>query len=153
MAITLHRDIERREGWEMRLAHVIVGATHHAYKLGEHDCFRLALAAVEALTCVDLWPDWQGRYSTRLQSLRLLLDFAGPAPDDDHNPFSRAFTRLFGVETSGMAYARRGDIAEYIDADGQQHLGVVTGTRVAVLGEHRLLTVRLDECAHCWRIG
>lgn len=149
MPITLHAAIERREGWETRLAHVIVGATHHSYKLGEHDCFRLALAAVEALTHVDLWPDWQGRYATRLQSLRLLLDFAGPGG----NPFTRAFTRLFGVEPSPMSGARRGDIAEYTDAEGQQHLGVVAGSRVVVLGEHRLLNVSRADCTHCWRIG
>src|SRR5262245_28821615 len=49
---------ERLPGWEKRLHAVIAAAGDRAYKLGEHDCFRVACLDVEALTGVDLWAEW-----------------------------------------------------------------------------------------------
>jgi hypothetical protein len=135
----------RIDGWELRLVQVIEGARGRAYVLGEHDCFRLACSVVEALTGVDHWADWGGRYSTKREALVLLADYGGT--------FTDAFSRLFGVEPSPIAMAHRGDIAEYQDATGEKHLGVVIGAEVAVLGETGLLFVRRSACRHAWRIG
>ena len=137
--------VERIEGWEGRLARVIEAARHERYALGEHDCFRLACQAVHALTGVDHWAAWAGRYHTPREALRLLSENGGS--------FTGAFTQLFGVDPCMPHWSRRGDVLEYRDATGQQHLGVCVGARVAVLGEQGLMFMWLDDCAHCWRIG
>ena len=136
---------DRIEGWEGRLAAVIDAACCTPYVLGQHDCFRLACEAVNALTGVDHWPAWAGRYHTPREALRLLAENGGS--------FTAAFTQLFGVEPSAPNTAQRGDVLEYRDATGQQHLGVCVGAHVALLGEQGLAFQRLRDCAHVWRIG
>lgn len=136
---------ERLPGWESRLAAVLAAARAQPYVLGEHDCFRLACAAVEALTGVDHWPRWAGTYRTPRQALARIVAFGGD--------FQRAFSRLFGGGLQPMARARRGDIALYVDAGAQSHLGVVVGAQVVVLGEQGVLALKRGQCVGCWRIG
>jgi hypothetical protein len=137
--------MERLDGWEGRLAAVLKGARTRPYVLGTHDCFRVACAAVQALTGVDHWPDWAGRYSTRREALRLIAAYGGT--------FTGAYSRLFGSEPVAMSFAQRGDIAEYIDPTGEAHLGVMNGASVLVLGADGLFGVGLFDCRHAWRIG
>lgn len=150
--------VVRIQGWEGRLAGAIA-AGRRPYKLGEHDCFRFACAAVEALIGVDLWAPWAGRYRTKRQALRLLKQYAGEAalelgmPYGSANVFTLAFSRLFGAAPEAIARAQRGDVAEYVDGAGEQHLGIVNGARVVVLLESGLGDVPRSSCAHAWRIG
>jgi hypothetical protein len=137
--------LERREGWEGRLAAVLEDARGRSYVLGEHDCFRLACAAVEALTGVDLWAAWAGRYRTRREALALLASYGGT--------FTGAFSRLFGAAPEPIALARRGDIAEYQDPRGERHLGVVNGARVVLLLAAGVEGIPRSACRHAWRIG
>jgi hypothetical protein len=133
------------QGWELRLAAVIDEARWKPYQLGEHDCFRFACQAVEALTGVDLYAPWRGAYRTKRQALRLLARYGGG--------FTGSFTRLFGAPPISIGLARRGDIAEFVDAAGEQHLGVVNGALVVILREKGLDAIRRSNCAHAWRIG
>lgn len=135
--------MRRLQGWESRLAAVIEHARAAPYCLGTHDCFRVACQAVEALTGVDLWRAWAGRYATRQESIRLMAEYAGD--------FTACFTKLFEIAPAHVAQARRGDILEYVAGD--PHLGVCVGERVAVLGERGLAFVPLAACRHVWRIG
>ena len=132
-------------GWEARLATVLRQAARAPYVLGEHDCFRVACAAVEALTGVDHWEAWRGTYATRAQALRRIVEYH---PDG----FTAAFSRLFGGAPEPLAYAQRGDIAEFADGR-EQHLGIVCGATVAVLGETGLVHIPRSACAHAWSIG
>lgn len=134
----------RKAGWETRLAAVVADARKKPYVLGSHDCFRFSCAAVEALTGKDLWPQWAGKYRTKTQALRLIVEYGGD--------FTSAFTKLFGTAPAPMASANRGDIAEYVCA-GEQHLGVVTGATVALLCEVGVMPLPRRLCNHCWRIG
>lgn len=136
---------ERLQGWESRLAALIEDARAKPYKLGEHDCFRMACAAVEALTGVDRWPQWSG-YRTRREALRLLAS-------KGHRSFDEAFSWLFGEQPAPMAMARRGDICKLVDDRGEAHLGVCTGSGIAVLVETGLSFIPRTACAHCWRVG
>lgn len=136
----------RREGWERRLQDVVQAAQGQPYRLGEHDCFRFACAAVEALTGEDRWAEWAGRYITRHRALRLLHEYGGGG-------FTEAFNKFFGAEPVVRGLARRGDVLEYVDAAGEQHLGVCIGAEVAVLGEAGLAFVKLSQCRHAWRVG
>jgi hypothetical protein len=103
-------------------------------------------AAVEALTGEDRWAEWAGRYITRHRALRLLHEYGGGG-------FTEAFNKFFGAEPVLRGLARRGDVLEYVDAVGEQHLGVCIGANVAVLGEAGLAFVKLSQCRHAWRVG
>jgi len=133
----------RREGWEARLAAVLEQARARPYRLGEHDCFRVACAAVEALTGRDLWTPFAGTYRTRKQALRRIAEYGGE--------FDAAASKLFGAPVSRAAFAQRGDIVKYVAA-GEPHLGVCNGAEVALLTDAGLAFLPLSECMCCWRI-
>lgn len=135
----------RLEGWESRLAGVLEWARGRSYQLGEHDCFRVTCRVVEALTGVDRWPQFAGRYSTRRESLALLKQYG--------SSFDAAFDWFFGVPHESWRMARRGDIVKCVDETGEAHLGVCTGGEIAVLREHGLTFEPLPAAHHCWRVG
>lgn len=158
----------RLEGWERRLHAVLACAAREPYVLGSHDCFRVACAVLEALTGVDRWPEFDGRYRTYRQSLVILREYADKAvaareADTRHPPpithrqkastFDDAFDGFFGVQACAAAFARRGDIVKILDDNCTAHLGVSIGREIAVLRETGLMTVPLSTGVCCWRIG
>jgi hypothetical protein len=134
----------RIEGWESRLAAVIEGARARPYVLGEHDCFRLACAVIEALTGVDRWPEFAG-YRSRRQALAALARHGAS--------FEAAGDWFFGVAHTEVRQARRGDIALLIDDAGEKHLAVVLDHRAACMQPAGLMFVPLRRCAAAWRVG
>ena len=136
--------LTRQEGWEARLAAVVEAARATPYKLGEHDCVRLAMAAVRALTGHDAWPQFAGTYATRRDAMRLLAAYG--------KDFASAFSWLFSVPAAPMALAMRGDVCHFV-ARGEHHLGVCIGQHVAVMVEAGLAYVPRSACTQCWRIG
>lgn len=156
----------RKEGWEVRLAETIEEARHRRYVLGENDCLRVALRAVEALTGVELWSRFAGKYSTRREALRLFLDrarwpefYGGEIPEEIEREaraktgtvFEAVFSILFETLPSNPKLAQRGDVFKYTDVE--EHLGVCVGAQVAVLKEDGLAFVPRSKCSVCWRIG
>lgn len=133
----------RIDGWEARLAGVIEWARDRPYVLGEHDCFRVACAAVQALTGRDLWAEHGGTYRTRREALARLAELGGT--------FEEAFTRLFGCDPKPAAQARRGDIVQFHDGV-ESHLGVCVGDSAAVLREGGMGFVQLKHCLRAWGI-
>jgi hypothetical protein len=138
--------LERLPGWEDRLFATIEAARSRPYRLGEHDCFRLACAVVEALTGANPWEPWAGSYSSKREALRRIAEFHAGG-------FTAAASRFFGGEPAPIELARRGDICEFVDVDGEQHLGVMLGVHVALLGPEGLSFAPREVCKHCWRIG
>lgn len=136
---------ERLPGWEDRLAELMAAARLEPYRLGQHDCFRLACRTVEALTGHDLYAPWAGSYASKREALKRIAEFAGD--------FTAAASKFFGSEPVHMNLGRRGDIAEFVGEDGEQHLGIVLGMDVALLGPDGLEFLPRDACKHCWRIG
>lgn len=134
----------RLDGWESRLHDVIEDARHRHYKLGEHDCFRLACRVVEALTGIDRWPEFAG-YTTKRQALQALAYYG--------HSFVAAGDRFFGVEHQPIRMARRGDVMGYCDLMGEWHLGICIGRNVALLDEAGLAFMDLAVCSCCWRVG
>lgn len=132
----------RLEGWEARLARVLLEAGRRPYALGESDCFRMACETIEALTGINRWPEFAGRYGTREEAISLIRQWGAS--------FDAAFSRFFGVQPSAMGYARRGDIVKFVQGDA--HLGVCNGGEVALLTDEGLRYVRRGVCLLCWRI-
>jgi hypothetical protein len=138
--------LTRLDGWENRLADVVAGAHSQPYRLGQWDCLRFTCACVEALTGVDFWPDFAGKYTTRLEALRAI---ASKGKD-----LSKALTAVIKVDPAPMVTACRGDVVLYRD-DAGEHLGVCLGQDVAVLERSGLLYVPIlnEHCISVWRVG
>ena len=156
----------RKEGWELRLADSIEAARAKPYVLGEHDCLRVALGAVEAITGVEMWSRFAGKYSSRREALRLFLDrsrwsefYGGEIPKEKEceaqgatlTIFETVFSILFGTLPIDARLARKGDVVKYVDRE--EHLGVCVGAQVAVLKDDGLSFVPRSKCSLCWRIG
>ncbi len=135
----------RLQGWEARLAGVIEDARTRPYVLGEHDCFRVACLSVQALTGVDRWAEFAGRYRTRREALRLIAQHG--------SSFEACFDRVLDAPRVGVRLARAGDIVGLQTMDGEKHLGVENGGQTAFLAEHGLLFVPTLTCLCAWRVG
>lgn len=135
----------RLEGWEGRLAEVIEAARRARYELGVHDCFRVACAAVQALTGEDRWPLFAGRYSSKRQALALLARYG--------SSFDAAASWFFGSQPLPVPMARQGDVVKFVDAAGESHLGICIAAEVAVLGPGGLVFIARSACACAWRVG
>lgn len=134
----------RTQGWEDRLAAVLAAAQDAPYVLGQTDCLRLACASVEALTGVDLWPQFAG-YQTKREAL---ITIRRHAPT-----LAGAVSSVLGLPCQPIAVARRGDVCLYHDRE--DHLGVCTGPRVVVTTDRGLVHAPLSHpgLRGCWRVG
>ncbi len=138
--------MNRLPGWEDRLAAVFESARATPYVLGQHDCLRVACAAVAALTGVDYWQRFAGGYATQREAIKVIRSIA---PD-----LGRAVSMITGTEPVLPLQARRGDLMLYSDPAGE-HLAVCNGATAAVLGPDGLLWLPLDHAGlrAAWRIG
>lgn len=136
--------MSRMEGWESRLAGVIEAARDQPYVLGEHDCLRVALRTVEALTGVDRWAEFAG-YRTKREAMATIARFG--------SNFEAAISWFFGAASIDVRLARRGDICLVETVDGEKHLGVCLGRDTALLAPEGLTYVATLLCKCAWRVG
>jgi cell wall-associated NlpC family hydrolase len=137
--------LTRQPHWPEGLAAVIAAAQEQPYQIGQHDCLRLSCAAIAAMCGVDLWPHFAG-YTTRREAVAVLGQY-GPT-------LAAAACKVVGVEPLPVLAARRGDLLTFADKYGE-HLGICTGTHVAVLGHQGLIHLRLDHpgLQHTVKVG
>jgi hypothetical protein len=130
----------RPPGWRGRLDAHLAQAAVRPFAWGEQDCALFAAGAVAAITGEDPAAPWRGRYGSLRQGLQLLAAEAGVA---DHAALAaRLLTEVPPEE------AQIGDVAVLDDGEpggpgGLPLLGVVVGSRVAVLRADGLATVPL----------
>lgn len=122
MQITRHQD------WPERLAEQIASAQNKEYVLGTHDCLRFTCQCIEAMTGIDLWPQFKG-YKTLREAQEKIKSIAPTLKE--------AACKVLGAEPSPTIAARRGDVILFNDTFGE-HLGVCTGASAAVLQRHGL---------------
>lgn len=134
----------RREGWEGRLYQILDAARSVPYELGRHDCFRVTCRVIEALTGVDRWPEFDGRYTTAREARRLIARHG--------RSFEAAFDWFFGQQNVPPAYAQRGDIVALADAAAEKHLGVCLGLEAAFLAPGGLVRVSTLSCLCAWKL-
>lgn len=146
MVVATVGELTRKPDWELALDRVIQIFAAKPYRLGSSDCLRLACAAVAAMTGVDLWRRWSGRYYTHRGALRQIRYYG--------NTLCEAVTAVLEVDPGAPLTARRGDLLAYRDANGE-HLGVCVGGLVAIYAADGLGYVTLDDArlTHAWRIG
>lgn len=135
----------RLEGWEGRLHALVTESNDEAYELGVRDCFRFACRAIQALTGVDHWSRFAGRYHTRREALVLMHEFG--------SSFESAMDVVFGLPRVRWQQAQRGDVTALQSGDGEKHLGVVVDHRVAYTSEAGLVYLPLDRALCAWHVG
>lgn len=136
---------QRVEGWEKLLDDAISDALVRPYVLGEHDCFKLACNVRAALTGVDRWSEFEGRYKTQREAERLLAAHG--------RTFELAMDWFFDAPNVPAASARRGDVCCVLTEDGVKHLGICIGKHVALLAAHGLEFHHTLGSVCAWRIG
>jgi len=122
---------------------IVEEAKNKKYKLGEHDCLKLACDVIFAQIGVDYWVRFRGYKTRRGATARI----AKIAPS-----LRSAVSIVLQKDENPPLMAQRGDIILYKDVD--EHLGVCVGEKCAVLGENRLLYIPVThsgiKCS--WRI-
>jgi hypothetical protein len=136
--------LSRVTGWEDILAQEVERARHEPYRLGRHDCAIWAARVVARITGQDFGAGLAGGYSSKSGAMRLMRELGGNLRE--------AVTRRVGQPTVPPLQVPRGGPALWMDAKGEEHLGVCLGDRVATLATDGLSFVSLGDCACGWRL-
>lgn len=137
--------LNRNQDWPEQLAAQVAAAQAKPYQIGVHDCLRFSCQCIAAMTGQDFWPQFAG-YTSRREAVEVLARHG--------QTLQAAAAKVIGVAPSPVLAARRGDLLVFHDKYGE-HLGVCTGSHVAVLGHKGLEFVRLDHpgLQACVRVG
>lgn len=122
---------------------IIAEAESKPYKLGEHDCVRVACQVVAARCGTDHWPNFAG-YKTKRQALKRIASIAPSLRE--------AITKTLGIPEVIPTLAQRGDLVVYRDVE--EHIGVCTGEHVVVLGPEGLVRIKITSpmLQAAWRL-
>lgn len=134
----------RKPDWEARIAAYLEPLRLRPFAWGSHDCTTFTAGAVLAMTDVDPMPEFRGRYSTAIGSLRALRRFGA-------GTLARTLDTKFEAVSASLAH--RGDI---VMSDGL--LGICWGRSLIAVGSEgdregliRIERQRWDDpCA--WRV-
>lgn len=131
----------RRADWPTRLAGVVEGRRQLPFSWGAHDCCAFAAACVEAVTGIDHFAAWRGRYRSRMGAMRWIAE-AGGLPV--------LVSRALG-EPDLPGRAQRGDVV-LIGTRAGFALGVCVGSTIACAGPQGVTFVPLNEGLQCWHV-
>ncbi|SOC48470.1 hypothetical protein SAMN05892877_1764 [Rhizobium subbaraonis] len=136
--------IVRKDDWYSSLSQYIDAAFRRPFAYGEFDCTLFAAGAVEAMTGVNLYADYAGRYQTLAGGLRHLKKLGF----DNHVDYAAS---LFEEVHPSMAQV--GDIA-VVDTETGHGLGIVQGSRIYVAqpGALGLGLVDLLQASRAFRV-
>jgi hypothetical protein len=135
---------ERHSQWLYRLQSFFNGAEHRPFEWGKWDCCTgLACPAVHAILDVDLGAPYRGTYSTALGALKALkkqgydslVDLA--AANFQRQELCGAVGDLAAIKTDGTGWS----------------LGVVVGSRIAVLTPVGFGTIDPLKADHGYKVG
>ena len=140
--MTVSRDSEQLE----EMNKLLEEARNKPYKIGEHDCALFVTDIMRVFSGRDYSKAFRGKYKTQTGALKLIKRLSG-----GEESLREAATNVFGIDPLKPAWAMRGSPVLYKE-DGQEHLGVSTGTHAAVLHEDGLKFIPLSDCECCWNI-
>ena len=128
--------------WPSVLAAFLKQKQSAEFNWGTNDCCLFAADAIQAITGIDNAPEFRGKYTTALGSVRALKRYGA-------GDIKSTFTAKFG-EPKGRLSAMRGDIA-LVNVNGEHIVGVVFGD-IYVLSDSGLATLPLGRAMCIWSI-
>ena len=134
----------RFEDWPQRLSAHFEEWKQRPFEQGVTDCGHFAADAVVAVTGVDVYQAFRGKYSTPLGYAKILkkLKFNSISAFCDSH-----------AECVSVLFARRGDIVLRFEGENEA-LGVCDGSHSMFLDNNGgLVKVPTDSCVFAWRIG
>lgn len=133
----------RLADWSPRLDAAIAIGRRAAFEYGQHDCLRFPAACIEAVTGVDLFAPFSGRYQDEAGAQALV-----PAVE----PFLEGLAAQHGWTAVSARQGRRGDLAAL--RLGPTFLcAVVYGSLFLPEQPRGLRRVNLLMAEKVWRIG
>lgn len=140
----------RIDGWEQRLADLIVSAQTRAFQYGTWDCCRFAADAIKALTGIDPYAEeFQGQRPGEADCFSAIDQAGGILP------LAQRIANRCGFAKVRPVQAQRGDVV-LGKIDDRPTLGVCVGSRVvfAMLPKGlQALSVRDPRLVRAWRIS
>lgn len=137
------RSISRIVGWEASLTDMIETYRWLPFEWGKNDCFTFAVKCEHAICGKTRFPElYSAKYTNQFGSMRAFMR------EGYYGMIDCLHQRLDEID---MAVAKRGDWA----AVGTTHglaIGVVTGDKIAVTGEHGLVFLPYSSAVKSWRI-
>jgi len=138
--------LRRFDNWPILLSKFLTQRQKMPFTWGRNDCLLFAADCVEALTGVDLVPEYRGTYDTEARAKEILIPYGGV--------ISGIINDRLGQPIPNPLLARRGDVC-IADIGDVCACGVVddTGARVAFLTEKGLVRGKLRDTMIFWGYG
>lgn len=144
--------VARREDWEQRLAHFILGRLNAPFAWGEHDCCLFACDAIQEMYDVDIAAEFRGRYHTPIGAYDLLKTATNGGGVAELAEQTAKYWKL--EEMKPVHHARRADLALIQELADFPALGIVDfdGRNVLSAGEKGLTRTPLRQALRAWRL-
>ncbi len=137
-----HR-LPRIVGWEANLIETIEIYRHEPFAWATNDCFTFAVRCEEAVCGKTRFPElYRAEYKNQFGSMRAFMR------EGYYGMIDCLDQRLYEID---MSVAQRGDWAAVGTPDGLA-IGVLTGDKIAVTGEHGLIFSSYQLAVKAWRI-
>lgn len=136
----------RPEGWEHKLSDLIESARCKEYRISKHDCALFVNEGIKISTGKDYSAQWKGKYSSSREALKVIAQLG-------FRTLREATSHILGRNFVPARSLSRGDPALYIDASGQQHLGICMGATVVCLLEGKgIVHIPLEIIPGGWKL-
>lgn len=115
---------------------------------GEHDCCLFACDVVKALTGEDMAHDFRGKYTNKLEAVRVIKEFAGGGLAE----LAAKRAAESGLKEAPIPFAGRGDVV-LVDNNGHDALGIVMDGRAVCAGPDGLVFLPRKLWKTAWKVG
>lgn len=140
----------RFDDWDIRLHHAFEDAKHKPFAWGVNDCMTHATSMIQAMTGVDVYADFRGKYKTDIGALKRIR----AAGHDSLIGLVEELAEKNGLKEIPVAFAQRGDLVYYPQVD-QGAFAIVhhNGIHAVGVGESGLMRLKTLDAKRAWRIG
>jgi len=141
--------MQRFEDWDIRLGAAFEAAQSKPFAWGDHDCMTHACTMIHAMTGVDPYADFRGKYKTSLGALKQIKARGSETLLD----LVEDLTEKHGMKEIPVAFAQRGDLV-YFDVDQYGAFAIVhhNGIHTIGVGESGLMRLKTLDGKRAWRV-
>jgi hypothetical protein len=135
--------VRRRQDWPLRLNAWLDSVREKPFSWGAHDCVMGAADAVKMMTDEDPAKAYRGRYVTRTEAARVLVE---------HGGLEAMVTAALGAPLSNPKFAQRGDLVLVDSGAEGPAIAVVILDKAAAPGPEGVVFVPMEAWQKAWRV-